>query len=181
MDKELRDLEQQLGRLNPSVMPADMLARMETAMQRWQNHVTPQDKIIPFEAISPQKTHNHHRSFTLIASAAAIALIGAVSVMLKPSEKAAPEVAQSSPEPALVAPSSAATPPSGIALTSNPRVGSSILNSSDDTITYDENGRPMRVVSVELIDELKIKDAHGREFTIKRPRTEHYLVPVEVH
>lgn len=181
MDKELRDLEQQLGKLNPTAMPADLIARMENAMQRWQDSAQTDDKIVPFPQTPAVKGRDHHRHFNLIASAAAVTLIGAVTWMLNQSPPPAVETAQNTQDSALVTHTSQPISSNNIQLASAPELGSSIQSASDNTITYDKNGRPMRIVSVELVDEIVMKDTKGRKFTIKRPRTEHYLMPVEVH
>lgn len=186
MDNELRELEKQLGKLTPTSMPDDMIMRMENAMQRWQHHLPAEEKIVAFHPAA--KTHDSHHSklhfFNIAASAAAVVLLGAVVVMINNGESADPAVAhksESSHSAQTAAPVVSSVPKNGVALTSSPQFNSAIQGSSDGTITYDENGRPMRLVSVQFMDEGKVRDAEGRIITIKKPRTEYYLVPVEVH
>lgn len=182
MDEELRAIEKQLEQLSPAEMPDDFLARMEQAMDNWQEHLPAEEKIVQFEPVAREKKS----LFNVWATAAAVALMAATSFLVFNGEESAdPQLAEASvvPEPLVeLAPQS---PPSktlsGVVPASNTQFNTQVKSASNDVITYDAKGRPMRVMQVEFEDEVTVRGRDGRLYKIKQPRREYYAVPVEIH
>ncbi|MFC5051051.1 hypothetical protein ACFPK9_10575 [Rubritalea spongiae] len=182
MDEELRAIEKQLEQLSPAEMPDDILARMEQAMDSWQEHVPAEEKIVQFEPVSREK--GGMKLFNIWASAAAVALIAATSFVILKGEDAAP--AQTELAEAVVAPEPLAEviPPNSVSAVipaSNTQFETQVKAASDDVITYDAMGRPMRIMQVEFEDEVTVKGRDGKVYKVKQPRREYYAVPVEIH
>ncbi len=181
MDDELRAIEDQLEQLSPAAMPDDMLARMEQAMERWQESVPVEEKIVAFEPVQQDK--GRLRLFNTWASAAAVALIGAASFLVfNGGSSTQPALAN---HEALGADSSAQLVPTqniqNVVPASNSQFGSQVKRASNDVITYDAKGRPMRLMQVEFEDEVTIRGRDGKVYKVKQPRIEYYAVPVEMH
>jgi hypothetical protein len=181
MDEELRAIEKQLEQLSPAEMPDDILARMEQAMDNWQETVPVEEKIVPFEPAPQEK--GRLRLFNTWASAAAVALVAATSfIVFKGGDTQAPQLAETivAPEP-IVEVTPAANTLSGVVPASNTQFQTQVKSASDDVITYDAKGRPMRIMQVEFEDEVTVKGRDGKIYTMKQPRREYYAVPVEIH
>lgn len=184
MDNELRDLEDQLGRLSPMAMPDDMLARMEKAMDRWKEFTPAEEKIVPFSGhgAANQKSGKFH----IWASAAAVALIGAVTTVLVIPEKGSVigsgPVADTSSvsESSVDAPLSSLSQPANIVGVNNSKFNTKITDEPSYSITYDAEGKPHRLVKVRFEDEITLYDDKGRPVKVKKPRIEYYLVPVQI-
>ncbi|MFC4993206.1 hypothetical protein [Rubritalea tangerina] len=179
MDEELRAIENQLEKLSPTAMPEDMLARMEQAMEKWQDHLPAEEKIVPF--VQEPQERGKLKLFNTWASAAAVALVGAASYMMLNSGTmtdsevvvagAGEQMAQAVPAQNINA----------VVPASNSRFDTQVKRASDDVITYDANGRPVRLMRVEFEDEVTVRGKDGRTYKVKQPRIEYYAVPVEVH
>lgn len=179
MENELQELEEQLGKLRAADMPDNILLRMEQAMENWQEQDVVEDNIVPFQATQPET--GGLKTFNLWASAAAVALVAAVSYMVMngSGDSGTSEIVDSSAP--LVAPSPVASPINGIVPASNPQFDTHIKSATEDVITYDNQGRPTRLMRVDFEDEVTVRDRAGRLYKVKQPRSEYYLIPIEVH
>jgi len=181
MDEDLQAIEKQLEKLAPAEMPDDFLARMEQAMDNWQTHVPVEEKIVPFE---PVPERSKLRLFTGWASAAAVALVAATSFLVFNGGDDATDpvlaVSAEAPEP-IVELATPAAAMSGVVPASNTQFQTQVKSASNDVITYDAKGRPMRIMQVEFEDEVTVKGRDGKVYTMKQPRREYYAVPVEIH
>lgn len=183
MDNELRDLEDQLGKLSPMAMPEDMLARMEKAMERWNEFTPVEEKIVPFS--SNGAGHSSGR-FHIWASAAAVALIGAVSaVLIMPGNRAgngSTDVAVAAPEPSqqMDAQLPSLAQPANVVGVNNSKFDTKITDEPSYSITYDAEGKPHRLVKVRFEDEITLYDDKGRPVKVKKPRIEYYMVPIQI-
>lgn len=176
MDDELRVIEDQLEQLSPAVMPDDMLARMEQAMERWHESVPVEEKIVAFEPAQQEK--GRLRFFNTWASAAAVALIGAASYLVFNGG--------STTEPAIVNQDVLVADPivqniQNVIPASNSRFDTHVKRASNDVITYDAKGRAMRLMQVEFEDEVTVLGRDGKVYKVKQPRIEYYAVPVEIN
>ncbi|PQJ27743.1 hypothetical protein [Rubritalea profundi] len=181
MDEELRAIEDQLEQLSPAAMPDDMLARMEQAMERWQETVPVEEKIVAFEPVKLEK--GRMRFFNTWASAAAVALIAATSYIVFNSGTTTESTIVNQDGP-IVDPITQLVPTQNIqnvVPASNSQFGTQVKRASNDVITYDAKGRPMRLMQVEFEDEVTIRGRDGKIYKVKQPRIEYYAVPVEIH
>jgi hypothetical protein len=181
MDDELRAIEDQLEQLAPAAMPEDMLARMEQAMERWQETVPVEEKIVAFKPA--QKEKGSMRLFNTWASAAAVALIASASYLVYNSGTIteSPIVNQDIPKVEPIAQLVPTQNIQSVVLASNSQFGTQVKRASNDVITYDAKGRPMRLMQVEFEDEVTIRGRDGKIYKVKQPRIEYYAVPVEMH
>lgn len=180
MDDELRAIEKQLEQLSPAEMPDDILARMEQAMDSWQEHVPAEEKIVPFEPVQEEK--GRLRLFNTWASAAAVALIAATSfIVFRGADSGNTEMAETAVMPAPIAEVVPDNALSGVIPASNTQFQTEVKSASDDVITYDAKGRAMRVMQVEFEDEVTVRGRDGKVYKVKQPRREYYAVPVEIH
>jgi len=181
MDDELRAIEDQLEQLAPAAMPDDMLARMEQAMERWQETVPVEEKIVEFKPV--QQGKGSMRLFNTWASAAAVALIGAASYLVFNSGTTTESTIVSQDVP--MVDSTAQLVPTqniqNVVLASNSQFGTQVKRASNDVITYDAKGRPIRLMQVEFEDEVTVRGRDGKIYKVKQPRIEYYAVPVEMH
>ncbi|WP_018971022.1 hypothetical protein [Rubritalea marina] len=194
MDQELKDFEEQLKAHSPEMMPEDMIKRMASAMDQWGEGSVNEENIIPFQAAqklvadqSPQTVKSKLRFFNTWAQAAAVALVAAVSYLML--NQGDPSASQASAQVTTVEPLSQQVPMANIESAvpaSNPQQPSSqfssqLKNATQDVITYDANGRAVRLMQVEFEDEVIVRDREGNPHVIKQPRVEYYAVPAEIH
>lgn len=180
MDDELRAIEKQLEQLSPAEMPDDILARMEQAMDSWQEYLPAEEKIVPFSSVVPEK--GRLKLFNVWASAAAVALIATTSFVVF--SGGAGEQTQLAENIEIPQPITEVVPPmaiSGVVPASNTQFQTQVKSASDDVISYDAKGRPMRIMQVEFEDEVTVTGRDGKVYKVKQPRHEYYAVPVEIH
>lgn len=181
IDDELRAIEEKLEKMAPAAMPDDILARMEQAMERWQDHLPEVEKIIPFQAAPVEKSRL--KSFNAWATAAAVTLIGAVSLMVYSDEKPDATIASQAPsEPTQLNPIT--TPVQnieGAVPAGHAQFQTQVTNTSNSIIKYDAGGRPLRVMQLHFEDEVTVRDRDGKLHKVRQPRVEYYAVPVEIH
>lgn len=184
MDEELKDLEDQLEKLSPTAMPDDMVARMAQAMDRWQENLPAEEKLVHFKPV--EEVASPMRRFNVWASAAAVALVGAVSLLFI-NENEPTTLADTASDTKIVEPIQKLIPEpnigesNSIVTASNTQFDTAVKRASDDVITYDAKGRPMRVMQVHFEDVVTVKGKDGKVYKIKQPRIEYYAVPVEIH
>lgn len=180
MDNELRELESQLEKLSANKMPNDMVSRMVEAMDRWQETVPVEEKVVPFQQ---EEVGRGGGGFMFLATAAAVALMAAVGVMLVEAgdDKESVAAAESSPSgltesaPLLEKPL-----PKNVVQVSDGSFDREIVDEPSRQIMYDGKGVPHRVVRMEFQEKTVLKGDDGREVTVEKPRVEYYVVPLEM-
>ena len=177
MDEELRAIEEKLENFSPAAMPDEMLARMESAMNRWQESVPVEEKVVPFQAVPEEK--KRLKFFNAWASAAAVALVAAASFMVL--NDGGNQVDQLADLPAQIQEVAPSQNIGHVVPASNTKFERQVTGASDGVITYDAKGRPMRVMRVGYEDEVTMRGRDGKEYKIKQPRVEYYAVPLEIH
>ena len=181
MDDELGEIENQLEQISPAVMPDDMLARMEQAMERWHESVPLEEKIVAFEPAQQEK--GRLKFFNTWASAAAVALIAATSYLVY-NDGGSPEAIMANQDEMIADPLAQVVQSPNIkhvVPASNTRFDTQVKRASNDAITYDGQGRAMRLMQVEFEDEVTVRGRDGKIYKVKQPRIEYYAVPVEIH
>ena len=190
MDQDLKDFEAKLKDASPELMPEEMIKRMASAMDKWYEGTPSAEKIIPFEPLKepePQVVKSRLKFFNTWAQVAAVALMAAVSYLMlnqaDPTNTATGQVASIEPlsqqvpmkniESAVPASSSIQQLPS--------EFSSEVKRATQNIITFDANGRPMRLMQVEFEDEVIMRDRDGNPHVVKQPRIEYYAVPAEIH
>lgn len=181
MDQELREIEDQLEQLSPAAMPDGMWARMEQAMDNWQEFVPVEEKVVPFE---PVKNENGTMKwFNAWASAAAVALVAAASYLVFSNDSVTElSLAQTSGTSMEVVAQTVPTENiTNVVPASNSHFDTQVKRASNNEVTYDAKGRPVRIMQVEFEDEVTVRGKDGKIYKVKQPRIEYYAVPVEIH
>lgn len=179
-DAGFEELEDQLAQLGGAAMSEEMITRMANAMDRWHEELPVEEKLVPFgidEKASEQTTEKASRK-AMWATAAAVALLGALSALVIPKaddqnfaamdftnsvQPAASNLATSAPRDAWVVPDS---------LTHR------VTNTTESGIVMSENNTLHRRIRIEYLDTVKVLDDRGREIEIERPSVEVVLLPV---
>lgn len=170
MDPELKKFEEELERLCPVAMPDGLIARMESAMDRWQEEAA-EEKVVPF----PGREENAYGASRggFWAAAAAVALLGALAALLVPDKGGYAGSEQ-------LATSDAAVP--ALAPASFSPVGASrnILAASDEGFVMTRDAVPHRAVRVEYTDLVEFTNERGERLQLEAPRVRIVLIPVQV-
>jgi hypothetical protein len=163
---ELR-FEIELRKNGPAKLPQEFLATLEGIVREVP---FPRDeKILLFpKAGSVLSGPNRNRIWS---TAAAVALMGALSAFLIPSQKAPLQVTSQSSDPAQ-APSTADgrnfVPAS---------FNRGLSEVHDEGVIWKSNNQPQTLVRVVYKDQITLTDANGRTVLVEQPRVEYMLVP----
>ena len=181
MDNDLKEIESQLEKLSPTGMPSDMVARMAEAMDRWQESVPVEEKIVPFQSVA-EKSEVKSSRFNIWASAAAVALMGAVGsvVMMDAGMEVSNGIVSVDTDSVGDDSNLAAGDDKNVISVSNGSFDSQIVEKPSQKIVYDADGRPQRLVRVEFIDRVTMDGSNGEKLTVEKPSVEYYMVPLEV-
>ena len=165
MDAELKKFEEDLERLCPVAMPDGMIARMEAAMDGWQDQT--EEKVVPFP-VHEEGSHGASRS-GFWAAAAAVAVLGALVALFVPSggqdRLADNRGFNPSYSPASFSPVGAS---------------SNIVAASDEGFVVTRDAVPHRAVRVEYMDRIELKGNQGQILQVESPRVRIVLIPVRV-
>lgn len=201
-----KELEQALRDLHPADLDQDFLARLEAAaddqlatlgeaeirFERSLRNHTPKalsqefmlslekvvanvqfpinDKIVLFPKTAPLVKPANRRNRPMWAAAAAVALIGASTALLMPDRTPATGIVAKNPG----ATSAPAQTPSNY----SPYVfNTGFSDAKDEGISWHQADRPHRIVRVNYIDRITMKNAEGKTIVVEQPRTEYILVP----
>mgnify|MGYP007122431977 CR=1 FL=1 len=190
---DLDDLEIHLGQMAPASMPEDILGRMARAMDRWHEHVPVEEKVVPFgenEGESEEATPSHKRPSRkrygggMLAAAAAVAILGAVTALVMPKFMNASDVGES-----VATIKNTVVPDRQISAFAEPRdawivpdsLSHKVTNTSDRGVVMSRDNTPHRCIRVEYVDRIKVQDEEGREIEIERPGVNIMLMPVETN
>lgn len=161
-------LEEQLRSIAPDKLPDALIDSLEATV-----------KSIPFPGNDEKIVHfpntkkpPRHRSRNTWWSAAAVALIGAMTAVFIPHDQEAPKTADSQPAPIIK------TAPAGgrlVPATFNRR----LKETHDEGVIWQAHDQPKQVLKVTYIDRTTLKDEHGRIHQIEQPRVEYYVIPAK--
>lgn len=166
MDVELKKFEEELERLCPVAMPDGMIARMEAAMDGWQE-IDEEEKVLPFPGNEDSAPGASRSGFW--AAAAAVAVLGAIVALFVPTgggnAVATNEGHDPSYTPASFAPFGAS---------------SNIVAASDEGFVMTKDAIPHRAVRVEYMDQIEFRNEQGERLQVEAPRVRILLIPVRV-
>ncbi|MCF7676042.1 MAG: hypothetical protein K9M97_11905 [Akkermansiaceae bacterium] len=157
-----------LRRINPAPLPADLAA---TILRKTTGRET---TVVPFPAAKPAATR--HRGRYMLPIAAAVALLGAATALLIPTQPNDSAVATNGkttarpgPPPPPVPRSASNFVPAGFS--------TDLSQASDEGVLWQSPGQPRRVVKVVYRDRVTLIDQHGRKYEVEQPRVEYILLP----
>jgi hypothetical protein len=167
MDAELKKFEEELERLCPVAMPDGMIARMEAAMDGWQEEPT-DENVVRFPSMEAGKAGGSRNGFW--AAAAAVALLGALAAFLVPTNPRNNRVVNNAGSGASYTPASFS--PVG--------ASSNIVAASDEGFVVTEDAIPHRAVRVEYMNQIDFTNKRGERLQVEVPRVRIVLIPVRV-
>ncbi len=185
------ELEQHLGQLAPSPMPDDIIERMVKAMDRWHEQVPVEEKVVPF-GNQPPTAGKRKKTFGggMLASAAAVALLGAVTALMFPhfsGESRSPVAAATAGASENITasavssrPSVAAPAPAREAWLVPDSLSHNVTNTTSEGVIMAEN-TPHRCIRVDYVDRVKVQDEDGREIIVRRPGVKYLMLPMETY
>lgn len=168
MTDELKDLEDTLKRVEPACLSPELLDRLDSAMSRWKEldfDGGAESKVVPFPQAEDQKGGNRDSIFSLpwLSAAAAVAILGAsAAIFMSPDE--------SMPQPQIVEKVEAKP--------SLPQLQRNFTNVSGDRLYWKDEHQPMRQMSLEYVDRVRVQDENGRVFLLEQPKRQTFLVPM---
>ncbi len=176
MDQELKKLEEELGKLTPCELNAQLLSRLDQAMSRWHEHVPVEEKIIPIESRQHSDETGSTKRFPFTwSAAAAVAILGALSASVINNRSAT-----TTPRASTAATSAQRPANSPVMASFVPdQAHTNLVSTQDHGIVYLPNGRPARCVAVQYQDEMKFKNARGESLTVEKPDTKIIFVPLQ--
>jgi len=182
-------LEIHLQQIAPSTMPGNMIERMVSAMDNWHERVPVEEKLVDFDTgYQSRKKARKRYGLGMLSSAAAVAILGAVTaLMMTGFLKKAPtadSVAKAYPGNSLLNESNlvfAGSSKSGEDLLKQESLTHKITNTIDQGVVLAGQNMPHRCIRVEYVDRVKVRAADGREVMITRPGVEYVLIPVETY
>lgn len=167
--EELR-FEERLRRSSPARLSADFLAELESITRGV--HFPVNEKILLFPNGAPAAKARPHRP--MWATAAAVAIIGAATALLMPTQELAETAASNGSGGIIGRPPAAANAARNFVPATFNRGLSAV---HDEGVIWKSNTEPQRVVRVVFIDQMTLKDASGRTIEVEQPRVEYMLVP----
>ncbi|NNM28485.1 MAG: hypothetical protein HKO57_03130 [Akkermansiaceae bacterium] len=165
----MKKFEEELERMAPRRLPENLLARMEAAMDDWEEH---DEKVVPFPSRAGE-SRLIGRGF--LKAVAAVAVLGAaLALMLPGGFKSAPETAdRPNPSGSVLL---AGISPASFAPQDAQR---KLVSAADQGVVVTRDSRPHRVLRVESMDHYTFQNAKGEVLTMERPRVEFVLIPLE--
>lgn len=167
--EEIR-FESFLSQISPAQLPADFMASLESITAGV--HFPVNEKIVLFPKGSATAKKREHRP--IWGAAAAVALIGAASALLIPTEHA--------PKAASPQVSNKISPPISANVSQNfvpASFNRGLSEVHDEGVVWKSNNQPHRVVRVVYTDHVTLKDASGRTVEVEQPRVKYMLVPAK--
>lgn len=186
-DEGFDDLEQQLAELGTVTMSEDVIARMANAMDRWHEELPVEEKLVPFDvgdSLDSVKKEGAEKSVRkgMWASAAAVAMLGALSALAFPGfDSNASSQANSSTgglRGAGFAEMKVVLTESRDAWLVPDSLTHKVTNTTESGIVMAEGNAPHRCIQVEYVNTVKVLDSQGRAIEIERPGVEVMLLPI---
>lgn len=173
LETDLLQLEAALSNLSANAVPSDMLQRLDSAMSGWNTDRSQEEEnVIPFNA-EPKESRESWWSKGMVASAAAVAILGAMTALLG--------VKSGSPGHSQMASSMVSSPSTAISVTATPRATASknIISTSDQGVVYSRENKPHRCMKVEYLQKVELKNQKGERVQVEQPMVEYLLVPLK--
>jgi hypothetical protein len=177
------EMEDSLRQVRPAALPPSFMASLEASLG---NLAPPQANVISFPPPAPVPLVSHrHGKGSMLAAAAAVALLGAAAALYMPG-KGLPQTAATSTHhaslPAAPAPAAAVATP---AVPSSPNFAPAAFNTglshaSDEGVLWQTKDHPQRVVKVVYWDRVTLVNAEGKKIEYEKPRIEYILVPEKI-
>ena len=174
MDSELRELEEELGRVAPNALPEGLISRMEAAMDGWQENER-EEKVVPFPAQGPGAGSGRGGWWRAVA---AVAILGAAAALM------VPEGILSRP-PALATTTPVANTVSNWSGEAVAPVAFQPLSAERDVVRAEKQGvvimsgnTPHQCVRVEYLDRFEFEGEDGQELHVRKPSVGYILIPV---
>ncbi len=175
MDSELMRFEEELERLSPGSLPEGLIARMEAAMEGWEQvsaEVSEEiDKVVPFPHLEDEERAVEKRGRAGVwAAAACVGMLGAVAGLLLTANPEKNEVADSPSRVASEAVRKAEFAPRTARRT--------ILDSSNRGVIVANGSEPLRVMRLNYVDRVEFRNAAGEEVHLEIPTVNYHVVPL---
>lgn len=177
MDSELKRIEDELSRLSPGALPEGLIARMEAAMEGWEDGAPlaseVADKVVPFPTQDEQLGATGRARPNFWAAAAGVALLGAaVGIFLT-----APPQDESAEQQ-----STSASYLSGAAVEniefSPEDAKRTIVGATDRDLIIPNGAKPLRVLRLKYVDRYVFSSPGGQELHFDIPAVNYRVVPV---
>ena len=180
MDTDLKRFEQELERLSPGSLPEGLIARMEAAMEGWEEGgenqsaqgIADGDKVVPFPG-REEKQRDGRSGSSLWAAAAGVAVLGALTGVFFTSrldrEAKSEVVEQASPvwgdqvQPVDFSPQVAKR---------------KLLGASEKRVVMADGAQPLQMMRLDYIDRVVFRNAQGEEVHVEVPTVSYRLVPI---
>lgn len=173
MTDELKELEETLASAKPAPLSAEQLARFTSAMENWEEHEAKpsESNVVPFPGSATAEKAGSQSGKTFggraVAIAACVALMGAATA-----------VWVTSPEQETA---TAETQPVTTGKMIPPELKRNFFNVSDDRTFFNEADQPMRQMSIDYSEEVKLQDDQGRTIIMTEPKRQTVVVPIETN
>ncbi len=178
----LGTLEGHLQGIAPATLSEDVLGRMASAMDRWHEHVPEEEKVVSFD--KGKARHPKRKSGGMLAAAAAVAMLGAISALVLPQYSGHQDqgtVQSFTTSPPIVS-SENVQPASAQSLRVIPgSLSQKIVNARHEGIVMSRDQRPLRCIRVEYMEKVKVRDENGNIKEVERPRVDRMLIPLETN
>lgn len=188
MDTDLKRFEEELERLSPGKLPEGLIARMELAMEGWEDaaagvedrgETEERDKVVQFPGtrdaggvqVDAQRQNGAGRSWW--AAAAAVAVLGALVGLFfadGPGRAKGEDPVAGTPErltpglqPVDYAPQAARR---------------KILGASEQNMVLANGEQPLRVMRLDYVDRVVFRNGRGEEVHVEVPTVNYRLIPV---
>jgi hypothetical protein len=162
--------EQQLRAISPTKLSPTLMASLEATLHNVPFAKNP--SIVHFPLKQPAAQHHRRNGW---AAAAAVALVGAITALLIPTNHRPNNLAITQPNKHLTTPS----PAGGELVPAGFNRG--LSEASDEGVIWQSNNQPHRVLKVVYKDQVTLKDAAGHTYQVEQPRVEYILVPAKTH
>jgi len=174
-------LARRLQQCAPASLPPELMASLEATVRDVPFPGT--GNIVPFPQ-SLTTAPRHYRGWW--QTAAAVAVIGAVSALFMPTGHHNTQTTANTTANTTAKTATAATDPSPLHPTLSPRTNNqlvpagfnrSLAETHDEGLIWQSNQQPQRVLKVVYMDQVTLKDTAGRTYQVEQPRVEYILVP----
>lgn len=170
---ELKATEQLLAAQQPAGVPEEFAGQLVAVARKTPFPVGKKVVLFPGESSAKPKSRSR---FSWMASAACVALAGALAAFFVNPAATRPVVASVPSEAGSAVPSKAVERGAFVPASFN----SGVSDTSDLGVMWAERSRPLRVVKVTYRDQVKLLNEQGEEVVVEVPRVEFLVVPEKV-
>jgi hypothetical protein len=169
---EAAQLAAALHQCRPAALPPALAAALTAALN------PPAPVLVSFPVATPTAARVGHWNRSMLAAAAAVAILGASAALLMPRHDGSPATIAAH-LPNAPRPASTSTPPPATGSASDYAPAgyqTGLSQASDEGVIWQNASQPQRVVKVIYRDRLTYVDPSGRKIEVEQPRTEYLLV-----